>query len=182
MTRLKSLVEASIRELIKDYRDNELSYLTESDVVAILLSMLRMRLDSDSVHCELRPYDSRKWFISGKPHKWKKKARGCLVDIAIVKKPELKKTIRERQRRYWRYLSFPVESFRASVEVKIRTWRNKRNIRADIDKLHLILKANPKCLVYLVVMDRCAPEADLMKVRDYAQKHKVEFLSYPPSR
>ncbi|MCK5291708.1 MAG: hypothetical protein KAR39_06805 [Thermoplasmata archaeon] len=182
MTRLKTTVERCIHELIRDYKDNELSYLTESDVVASLLSLLRMRLDSDSVHCELRPYDSKKRYISGKPHKWKKEARGCLVDIVILKKQGLKRVIRERQRRYWRYLSFPVASFRASVEVKIRTWRNKRNIRADIDKLNLILRANPRCLVYLVVLDRYAPEADLMKVRDYAQKYKVGFFSYPPSR
>jgi hypothetical protein len=179
MTRLKKDIERSIRQLIEDYRENELSYLTESDVVASLLGKLRERLGSDYVHCELRPYDVEGKFISGKPRKWSKDGRGSLVDIAVIRKHQLKATIKEKRRKYWRYLSFPVESFTASIEVKIRTWRNKRNIRPDVDKLRLIKEANPDCLVYLLVLDRKASPEDIGKVRDYAKENHVGFFSYP---
>lgn len=180
MARLKSVIRQSIRELIEDYEDHEFSYLTEREVVASLLSGLRTRMDPIAVHCEVRPYDDRGKVISGEPLQWmRKKGGGCTVDLAIVHKRHLRQTVRKTNRRYWRCLSFPVEAIRAAVEVKVRVWQNKRNIRPDIDKLHQILKANPKCFTYLVVLDRCASQSDLKKLHEYALRFDVGYFSYP---
>lgn len=114
MTRLNTIIKESIRELIKDYEDSEFSYLTESDAMAGLLSILRMKLGSEFVHSELRPLDSKGRVISGRPRKWRKKGKGCVVDIAIVREKHIKKTIEERQKKVMAILVIPCQSLPGS--------------------------------------------------------------------
>ena len=79
--------------------------------------------------------------------------------------------------KYWRILSYPVEAFLTVIEVKIRVSGNEERILKDVEKLYAIKKSNPKCLTYMVIADRCAPERILHNIRKYATKNKVELYA-----
>jgi hypothetical protein len=177
-------VKECVKQLQKHYDRDPTSYLTESDISFTLSSMLRKRKPSNSqVHCELRPYiaDHGEHFVIRNCH-WKKQRKaneGSTFDIAIVRgtrfwKEALRKARKDQKSdslRYWRILSYPVESFLSAIEVKARVNGNIEGIKKDVDKLVALHSKNRYCFVCLVVMDRKAKQNDVKEILAHAKRH-----------
>lgn len=82
--------------------------------------------------------------------------------------------------KYWRILSYPVEAFRAAIEIKVKVHRNMTRIRKDIEKLAVLKQKNSQCLTYLVVLDRQADPKDIEKIRKIARKRDTEIKVHSP--
>jgi hypothetical protein len=185
---LREIIEDSIEEILKDYKREERSYLTEGDVICRLFLALSHKLKV-FVHSQMRPYARSGKdvlvIINGEWEKGNKANKGSLVDLAIIDTDEkfwkdaFKKAKNDQgsKLRYWRILSYPVEAFLAAIEVKIRVRGNVSRIYKDIEKLVAIRKKNPKCLAYLVVLDRCATPEDLEKIGRRAANENISFFS-----
>lgn len=175
---MKKIVEKSIIEIVNDYERNEKKYTTEGDIVCNLFTNLLSVYDENIiVHSQVRPFsgeiEKEKVIIDGewREPKGGKANSGSVIDLAIIdmSKDYWNKTIRKANRdqlgeekedkgslNYWRILSYPVEAFHVAIEVKAKVKGNKGRIKEDIDKLAKIKERNPKCLTYMIILDRQA--------------------------
>ena len=190
MPELETVIEDAIEELINDYkkdrkRVSEKIYFTETDVVCKLYSFLHDKLGENLViHSELRPYmlkgeNNPNVYVIGKT-KWeeqKKANEGARIDLAIIDTEETNwKSAFEKAKRdqkwkqnglnYWRILSYPLKVFKVAIEIKIRVRGNIKGIEEDIEKLKMIRKENPKCLTYMVILDRYASFNEIKEFLD----------------
>jgi hypothetical protein len=191
---LKQAIEESIEALVKEYNDekNKELFMTESDVVCRLYHVLfeNSNLDRTRIHSEIRPFTEENGYtlvITGKSnYRWDKQLeheanKGCIIDLVLVDpKPNyfqmaLRKAKRDQDvvdaddLKYWRVLSYPVESFKAAIEIKIKVHANEGRLSKDVKKLKAIEEKNPNCLLYFVILDRRAKQSKLnsyQKMRD----------------
>jgi len=182
MSELANIIEDAIKELINNYkkdreRVSEKICLTENDVVCKLYSLLHGNLGENlEIHSELRPYipkgENNVNVDVIRNTGWEKQNganEGAKIDLAIIDtiesywKQAFKKAKKDQNwekkegLKYWRILSYPLNAFRAVIEIKIKVRNNYPRIRRDIEKLKMIKKENPACLTYMVVLDRYAP-------------------------
>ena len=175
MEELKKMVEKVIEEVLEDYEKDEdkKTYTTEGDIVSHIFARLLEAPIWDKnikIHSQVRPFKGEigkeKVIRDGK---WKdqqgKANAGSVVDLAILDmrdrywKKALEKAIKDQfgegrsegSLRYWRILSYPVEAFRAAIEVKIRVRGNRKKIFKDVEKLCAIKRENPECLTCMVI-------------------------------
>ncbi|RLF35308.1 MAG: hypothetical protein DRN03_05405 [Thermoplasmata archaeon] len=200
MGELKKIVEEVIGEVLEYYekdRDGK-SYTTEGNIVSHIFARLLGAPIWDKgikIHSQVRPFKGEigkeKVIRDGK---WKdqqgKANAGSVVDLAILDmrdrywKKALEKAIKDQfgedrsegSLRHWRILSYPVEAFRAAIEVKIRVRGNKRKILKDVEKLCAIKRENPECLAYMVIADRCAPTDIISDIKEYAERNGIKIL------
>lgn len=177
---LSEAVKGVIKDIINDYTTKEKEYLTEGDIVSTLFSKLKNCLENVGIHAQLRPYRKNGQVIreDGEWGERKTGNWGSVVDIAVVNEnfwPGVRE--KHKDRKYWRMPSWPVEAFLAAIEVKARVSGNLPRIRKDIDKLLAIKKENPNCLLYVVMMDKKAPEIDRKEIQEYAERKRVPFIS-----
>jgi len=198
---LTKIVEQSISKLGENYLRNKRSYLTEADTVYDLFSVLRNNLDLEKmrIHSELRPFygeidcpsvirtikGTTGWVMQ------KTALQGSLVDLSIIDVCEehWNKAYKKAQKdqglddlehlRFWRMLSYPVEAFRAIIEVKFKVYKNIGRIKKDIDKLDKIREKNHECLVYLVILDRRAKK--LGQIEKYSQEKNINCIVFRSS-
>lgn len=175
---LGRLVEESIKHLQTAYRSDKKGFLTEGDVASTLFWMLKSQLKNETnvaVHSQLQPYKKRnnQVYIIGKDEGWEKPKGGhwgAVVDVAAIDTSESfwnDAYERVKHRKYWRVSGHPVEAFLAIIEIKIRVHGNIKRIKKDIDKLLAIREENPRCLLYLVIMDRKANPKDIWEIKKY---------------
>lgn len=177
MARMDMNIRMSIRDLIDDYDQSPTSYLTESDVVASLACRLRECLKGKSVHIGLCPVRGSEEMIVGESKQFDVANRGCAVDIAVLERELVQSAVsKDGEKKYWRYLKFPVEDLKAAIEVKVRVSGNKGRIRDDVKKLKTIGKASRHCLTYLVILDKRARERQLEDVLRKAKEHNVKVF------
>jgi hypothetical protein len=188
--RLQTVIEESFKELAKKYGADPRGFLTETDVVSFLLCDLRKRLENQrlAVHSQLRPFwkdDGRYKVIKTRGWRWDSQDKandGAVFDLVIVDDDDkyfrqAVEKAKEDQRcsndlKYWRILSYPVQSFRAAIEVKIRLWQNIRFIeRNGFPKLCAIRKKNKDCLLYYLVCDQEARDEDISKLQEISKKY-----------
>ena len=191
------VIKATLNRLVNDYKSNPRKYLTENDIVIQAHRFLQDGIISNesklSIHSEFRPYN----FREGKGihnDKWTclrhiNHASKC--DVAIVDsdtkywkitKEKIKclhsKKLKKKKLRYWRFLVYPIEAFKAIFEFKMRVQGNLSNIREDIDKLVLIKEANSSCLTYMIVLDRKATSKSMNTIREYAREKDIPLLTH----
>lgn len=188
---LRRVIEATISSFGRKYNKYKKRYLTEADVVSDLFSMLDQRLKQDpnlAVHSQLRPFSGENRVIRGKVWKqvsWisqqKDPRRGSLVDIAVIDMSEAywKRALNKAKRfDYWRILSYPVEAFRAALEVKIRVKGNFDTIKRDIVKLVKIRNKSPDCLSYLIVSDRKSVREDRERIKKFGREQGIRCFIF----
>ena len=201
-TTLTNIIDGVIKEVVEDYTINEWRYLTENDIVCTVFSKLEERLDNDIpcksegsrffVHTELRPYIDGKsvlvlkegtdgQFIWAEQNKENDSGR---FDLVIIRGnngfQEAKKKASEAQwkesdhgdLKYARILSYPLLSFEAIIEVKIRVRGNKRRIMGDLRKLELIKEKHPNCIARMVILDRYATKNSPENVKEIIDREK----------
>ena len=198
MVSIVEIVGEAVSQLCKKYLQREILYLSESDAVCSLFSILNeLSLSKGlAIHSQLRPFygsvDSAFIIKSDKNGKieWQKQRKaneGAVVDLCVIDEDEkywrkaYAKALRDQNAtnrlKYWRILSYPVEALRVAVEVKVKVYRNIRRIRTDLDKLAKIGEKNPSCVLYLVVLDRAAePTEALKQIKKYSKEHEVNCV------
>lgn len=179
MSRMELAIRRIIKELVDDYKRSPLSYLTETDVVASLASRLRKALPNESVHTGLCPTRGTQEMIVGKSKEFDVATRGCAVDIAILNRKSVESTVnKNKEKKYWRYLRFPVEDLKAAMEVKVRVVGNKGRILDDVKKLTTIGEENEYCLLCLVILDRKARRRQIEEILKEAEEKNVQVHFY----
>jgi len=165
--------------------------LSEGGVPDVSLhSELRPYIGNDNLCCsvirELTDDDCGKtterfgWHTQGRAN------RGARFDLVVIQSDVERSKLWERALSkakcdqglssrigYWRILSYPLEGFKAVIEFKIRVKNNINNIMRDIAKLEKLHDENKNCLLYLVILDRCASEKDLEKIENRLKKTSV---------
>lgn len=195
---LQSTIESTLLRVKADYNANPRKYLTENDIVFQAYRHLQDEVLSDesklSIHSELRPYkfEEKKGIHDNGWACLKQINHASKCDLAIVDSNKLywnktkKKIItlhsvknpNKKKLRYWRFLIYPVEAFRAVFEFKMRVQGNLTNIREDIDKLVLIHEANPDCLTFMIILDRKASPKSMNTIREYSQMKGIQLLTH----
>jgi len=186
---------------VKDlYKECERDFTTEEDIVCILFSELRKQLRNThlTVHSQVRPFyheNGHDKVIIEKPKKvfsWKSQEKanhGCTIDVAVIdvrdeywelvlEKARRDQGVRDDKLKRWRILSYPVESICVAIEVKARVQRNFSKIAKDINELCRLREKNPKCLCFLVVLDRCSKKEEEERIKDYAEKRDIKCILY----
>jgi len=190
---LKTELDVILGEISQNYCKNERYILTESDLVNETYSCIRqsgiLRKYGLSMHTEIRPYEPKKDKVI-RNKDWEKLEQinyAAKFDLVLVDDDEKywkitrtriaqAQTGTDSKLKYWRFLLYPVESFRAVIEFKVRVKGNRKNIRKDIKKMKALHIKNNECLKYLVILDRVAPKIsvnsilDELKEEDYIQK------------
>jgi len=83
--------------------------------------------------------------------------------------------------KYWRMLSYPVEAFRAVLEVKIRLSGIARHIeREHFPRLDAIQEKKEDCFLYYVVIDRCCNNRDCESLKKAKENYKEIYLEILP--
>jgi len=180
-------VDRSIREVRDAYKRSERNFLTEADIVSSLIQALRKHVQCDriAIHSQLRPFLKKNGKVKvigeerskdkSRKRRWieqKRANKGARFDIALVSRDEKhwKKALENAKEdqggklKYWRILSYPLEAFHAIVETKVRVSGNIDEIRGDIERLVMVRQENPRCLTFLVVMDKKAKSKDLERI------------------
>lgn len=195
MDELKRDLDRLMKELVEKYEKCERLILTESDLVNRVFSMiLRSGIPENhtlGIHTELRPFIGKeairgeKW-QTVEPINYAAKCDLVLIDPATKFWSEAYSKVWDYQTnhgekrddlRYWRFLAYPVEAFRAVFEFKIRVKGNTRGIKKDIKKLCLIKCKNPDCLTYLVILDRKGTTKELQKIKNELETEEVYTFS-----
>ncbi len=183
MSNLKGTILDALDKIRTDYNDNyHEKYFTESDVVIGLARHLaNCNSDGAGVHSELRPFfgDSKsREVIGSKKSDWvhtDKTVEGACVDLAVVKYGvHLKKASSLKaniQTEYWRMPLYPVEGFKAAIEVKVRVKGNVHAIENDMKKLSLIRSKNNSCLCYVLILDALAKDKQNNKLKKLMQEY-----------
>lgn len=194
---LEEFINIAIKNIINDYRCHIKKYTTEGDVIANLFAQLsHNKFKNLYIHSQVRPFKgnigNEEVIIDGNWRKQEKANSGCIVDLAILdlqdkywkktilkanKDQKIKRNSNEKTLKYWRILSYPVEAFHAAIEVKVRVKNNKSRIIKDIKKLSIIKKTNPKCLTYLIIVDRCTSKKTIKNIQKYAERNRIKFYS-----
>ena len=186
-------IDGLLNILISNYRADEKYILTEADATnrfyEILSQNLILQKYDLSIHSELRPFIKQKngKYKIIKKGKWTNEGRineGAKFDLSIINNSNyfwdkaFKKVVRaqtndETRVKYWRFLSYPLEAFKAVFEFKIRVQgnirdskKNPRGISKDIEKLNVLHSENEDCLKYLVILDRKISEKNYHKIRN----------------
>ena len=194
--RLKEALELSLAELLHAYLKDKRLVLTENDMVMRAYGMLvKNGVPEHSLHTELRPYIGsydKKCKVIRKLkqeeasetkldwHEQDKANQGARFDLAVVLEDDESNDFWERALtkaksdqgahnglRYWRVLSYPCEAFRAAIEFKAKVHNNMNRIHDDITRLKLLHDKNRGGLKYLVVMDRCASDDYVRRIRNW---------------
>ncbi len=191
---LKNDLDAVIGTICDNYRKDERYILTESDLVSETYLHLKksgiLEKYGLSLHTELRPFDPENDEIIRKKT-WEKIVQinyAAKFDLALVDKKKMywdlsRKRIAQAQTgtddelKYWRFLLYPVESFRVVIEFKVRVKNNHKNIRKDITKMKVLTKKNKCCLKYLVILDRAASTTSINTiVEEIKKENDIHFF------
>jgi len=195
MIELQKDIDKILSKIVQEYKDNKRLILTESDLVNIVYSRIATSGIRDNhsvlIHSELRPIKGveairdEKW-QPVKPINYAKKVDLVLIDSAkkhwkeayeYVKSYQTKDGEKGSDLRYWRFLAYPVDAFKAVLEFKIRVNGNSSGIKKDIKKLSLIRCKKPDCLTYLVILDRKGRPSLMNKIIDESNTKNLRLYS-----
>jgi len=168
-------IDTIIKKLRERYYKDKRLILTEGDMINHAHTMLiRANIPEKynlSLHSELRPFDASTYeFI--RDNGWSKDVPinyAVKFDLSLIDKSKdywdvtyrrvaQAQTGHENKVKYWRFLLYPSEAFKAVIEFKIRVNNNLKNLKKDIKKLYWLHMRNKECLKFIVIMDRKATE------------------------
>ena len=193
---IKNVVENYSRKT--DGEEGSRIYLTEADVVFNMYASIgRVLPDGFEIHAGLRPFQLRSgkklvWSKEKRKWNWEQAPKrnddtsddqrwGATVDLCVLdSSTKYWEHAKERGHRdgrgnlkYWRFISYPVEALRIGIEAKVRIRdRVSKGIFKDLKKLETIMMATRpgRFLGYLVIVDSCARDEDLVRIRRVSGK------------
>lgn len=153
---------------------------TERDTVAEIRCRLQtlFRGRDVNVHCEVKPAPSH----DAQPDQLKRLPRVDIVLLTDREGASWFKSAKDIQARYRkgsieaRFASVPVEFFHTAIEVKIQS--NVCDAKRDIDTLVSIIRSNPRCNGFLVLLNARGRPQDHAAIAAYGQERCIHVVEY----